>query len=134
MGGAAGKLEEENRELADLIDRKNREIKQLEDAASKARIRTQVLEKTVEDLRTSPKEPVIESRNDNRITAVLKQELAEAEGRCLQAKKELEESQDEVDGLRRELRRAREEVSALRLDESKNRSLDSISKAGLEKY
>ncbi len=47
LGGAAGKLEEENRELADLIDRKNREIKQLEDAASKARIRTQVLEKTV---------------------------------------------------------------------------------------
>lgn len=29
MGGANSKLEEENRELADLIDRKNKEIKQL---------------------------------------------------------------------------------------------------------
>lgn len=47
LGGSMGKLEEENRELLALIDRKNREIKQLEEASSKARIRTQVLEKTV---------------------------------------------------------------------------------------
>jgi hypothetical protein len=39
-----------------------------------------------------------------------------------------------LDGVRRELRRAREEIASLRLDENKTRSLDSISKAGLEKY
>jgi uncharacterized protein YhaN len=42
-----GRLEEENKELMALIERKNREIKQLEEGSSKARIRTQVLEKTV---------------------------------------------------------------------------------------
>ena len=43
-----GKLEEENRELLVLLERKNREIKQLEEGTTKARIRTQVLEKSLE--------------------------------------------------------------------------------------
>jgi chromosome segregation ATPase len=131
---SVGKLEEENHELTLLIERKNKEIKQLEDAASKGRVKLQVLEKSIEELRNT-KDSREDTRNDSgRITAVLKQELAETEGRYRQAKTELEEAQDEMDGLRRELRRAREEMASLRLDEGKSRSLDSISKAGLEKY
>lgn len=50
-------------DLSNLIEKKGREIRQLEQANSKLRIRVQVLEKSLEDTKYNQRENKEESRN-----------------------------------------------------------------------
>lgn len=69
-------------DLSNLIEKKGKEIRQLEQANSKLRIRVQVLERSLEDSKYNQRQSKEESRNQTeKINNILKLELAESENK-----------------------------------------------------
>lgn len=60
-----------------MIERKNKEISGFEEANSKNRIKIQILQKTVEELKNTAKETRDDGKNQSgRMTNILKKQLA----------------------------------------------------------
>lgn len=121
-------------ELTSLVQKKSKEIKELEDSNSKLRIRVQILQRNIEENKYSANETKDEGRGEaEKLQSILKQELGEAEMRYRQVKSELEETRDDNENLRKDLRRAREEVLILKKEETNTKTLENIGKMGKQK-
>ena len=74
-------------ELTALVEKKKKEIRQLEDANGKLRIRVQVLERTVEESKFEKKDSRGETKQEmDKFQLILKQQLAESESKVRQLK------------------------------------------------